>query len=89
VEHKLVDEQIYRYMTLERLGEVLKAFANVGRGSDEFIDTMEKQFIKHRKGLTPEIVENVKAGFLKMNKGSEILGKVLADPTTKLPELEA
>jgi hypothetical protein len=52
------------------------------------IDIIEKTFIKHRKALTPEIIANVRFGFQKINKGSEILYRVLDDPTIELPALE-
>lgn len=45
--------------------------------------------IKHRKALTPEIIQTARQGFQKINKGSEILYRVLDDPTTELPALEA
>ena len=61
--------------------------ADVGRGSDELIDTIEKTLIKHRKALTPHIIANARIGFSKINKGSEILHRVLDDPTTELPAL--
>ena len=67
---------------------MLLAVANVGRGSDELLEVFEKTFIKHRKWLTPEITSNVREGFLKINKGSEILHRVLDDPTTELPALQ-
>ena len=63
--------------------------AFVGRGSDEFLEIIEKTLIKHRKSLTPEIIEKARQGFLKVNKGSEILFKVLDDPKVELPALEA
>ena len=68
---------------------VLEAVANVGRGSDEFLELVEKIFIKHRKGLTPEVISNARAAFLKFNKGSEILHRVFDDPTIQLPALGA
>lgn len=89
VEQKLVDERLYRYFTLENLTNVLVFMAHVGRGSDEFIDTVEKTLIKHRKALTTDIILNAKVGFSKLNKGSEILYRVLEDPKTELPALEA
>ena len=61
----------------------------MGRGSDELIEIVEKTLIKHRKALTPEIIANARQGFGKINKGSEILYRVLDDPTTELPALEA
>ena len=61
--------------------------AEVGRGSDELIDTIEKTLIKHRKALTPHIITNARNAFSKINKGSEILHRVLDDPTTELPAL--
>jgi hypothetical protein len=69
--------------------EILNYLANVGRGSDELIETIEKTLIKHRKALTPEIIDAAKQGFLKINKGSDILFKVLEDPNIQLPALEA
>ena len=61
----------------------------MGRGSDELFEIMEKTFIRHRKALTPEIIADVREGFLKINKGSEILHRVLEDPTIQLPAIEA
>jgi len=54
----------------------------VGRGSDDMIEIIEKTFIKHRKGLSERTIENAKIGFASVNKGSEILHRVLEDPTT-------
>ena len=85
----MLDEGLHRYFTLDALTEILCFIANAGRGSDELIDTIEKTLIKHRKALTPEIIANARLGFMKINKGSEILHRVLDDPTTELPKLEA
>ena len=74
---------------MDQLTEVLNFLASVGRGSDEMIEIIEKTLIKHRKSLTPEIIHVARQGFLKINKGSEILFRVLDDPTTELPALEA
>ena len=52
------------------------------------IEIVEKTMIKHRKGLTPEVIEVAKEGFSRINKGSEILQRVLEDPKTELPALE-
>jgi hypothetical protein len=75
---------------LKETADILHCFANCGRGSDELIETIEKTFIKHRKALAmePGIVDVLKRGFGMLNKGSEILKRVLEDPTTKLPALE-
>jgi hypothetical protein len=89
VETKLVDERLHRYFDLEQISEVLVFMAHVGRGSDELIDMIEKTLIKHRKALTEDIVDNARKGFSMLNKGSEILFKVLDDPTVELPQLEA
>lgn len=62
--------------------------AEVGRGSDELLEIIEKQMIKHRKALTPEIIEVARIGFQKINKGSDLLYRVLEDPTIELPALE-
>ena len=62
--------------------------SKVGRGSDDMIEIVEKTMIKHRKGLTPEVIEVAKEGFSRINKGSEILQRVLEDPKTELPALE-
>ncbi len=89
VEQKLVDEGLHRYFRLDQLSEVLNYLANVGRGSDEMLEIIEKTLIKHRKALTPEIIDTARQGFLRINKGSEILFRVLEDPTVELPQLEA
>lgn len=89
IEQKLVDEGLHRYFRLDQLSEVLNYLANVGRGSDEMLEIIEKTLIKHRKALTPEIIDTARQGFLRINKGSEILFRVLEDPTVELPQLEA
>jgi len=63
VENKFVDEGLWRYIDLETTAKFLCAFARVGRGSDEIVDIIEKHFIKHRKGLTPETIAIAKEGF--------------------------
>ena len=60
VEQKLVDERLHRYFELGQLTEILCYFANVGRGSDDLIEVVEKTLIKHRKSLTPEIIETAR-----------------------------
>ena len=57
VEQKLVDEGLHRYFRLDQLTEVLNYLANVGRGSDELLEIIEKTLIKHRKALTPDIID--------------------------------
>lgn len=89
VEQKLVDQGLHRYFKLEELVHILCFLGNVGRGSDELIDTIEKTIIKHRKALTPDIIINARLGFSKMNKGSEIVHRVLDNPNVELPALEA
>lgn len=90
LESKLVDEGLLRYFTLEETATILCFFARTGRGSDELIEQMEKIFIKHRKHLivNPETLRLCKVGFSNLNKGSEILKRVLSDPTVTLPQLE-
>ena len=88
VEQKFVDEGLHRYYSLEDLSDLLCAFGRVGRGSDDMVEIIEKHFIKHRKGLTAYTIANAKVGFASVNKGSEILQRVLEDPNTELPALE-
>lgn len=88
VEQKLVDEGLHRYYSLEQLSEILCHLGRVGRGSDDMVEIIEKYFIKHRKGLSSETIRKAKIGFSQVNKGSEILHRVLEDPTTELPALE-
>ena len=88
VEQKLVDEGLHRHFTLKELAKLVFYLSKVGRGSDDMIELVEKTMIKHRKGLTPEIVAIAKDGFQRINKGSEILQRVLEDPKTDLPALE-
>ena len=88
VEQKLVDEGLHRYYTLDQLSQILCSLGRVGRGSDDMVEIIEKTFIKHRKGLTDDVIARAKIGFASVNKGSEILHRVLEDPTTELPALE-
>lgn len=87
-EQKFVDEGLHRYFTLEQLTQILCHLGHVGRGSDDMVEIIEKTLIKHRKGLTPKTIAYAKFGFAQINKGSEIMMRVLEDPTTKLPALE-
>ena len=84
----MVDEGLYRYYSLEDLADIVTMLGRVGRGSDDMLELIEKTFIRHRKGLTPVVIEQISEGFSKMNKGSEILHRVLKDPQTELPALE-
>ena len=88
VDDKLVNEGLYRYFELKDLATVLYCLAHVGRGSDEIVELIEKTFIKHRKGLTPDVIATAREGFNMLNKGSEIMHRVLNDPKTELPALE-
>ena len=88
VEQKLVDEGLHRYYNLDELAHLVLYLSKVGRGSDDMIEIVEKTMIKHRKGLTPETIAIAKEGFSRINKGSEILQRVLEDPNTQLPALE-
>lgn len=87
LESKLVDEGLLRYFNLHEMSEILYYFGQCGRGSDDLIDSLEKNFIKHRKALAkmPRTIEYCKVGFGKLAKGSEILKRVLEDPTADLP----
>jgi len=38
--------------------------------------------------VDPEVLRLCKKGFTDLNKGSEILKRVLADPSTTLPQIE-
>ena len=90
LESKLVDEGLLKYFTINEMSQILVHFAHCGRGSDELIEELERTFIKHRKALAGDesTLTLCKRGFLKLNKGSEILKRVLEDPTTDLPKLE-
>ena len=90
LESKLIDEGLLRYFSIHQQAEVLWFFANCGRGSDELHEQLEKNFIKHRNALAnqPDTVRVAKEGFSKIAKGSEIIRRVLEDPTTTLPRLE-
>ena len=88
VEQKLVDEGLHRYLSLEQITSLVNSLAMVGRGSDDLIEIIEKTLIQHRKGLTPNTLKLATIGFSKLNKGSEILQRVLADPNAALPQLE-
>ena len=88
VDTKLVEEQLYKFLDLEQMTTLINSLARVNRGSDELIDLVEKVFIKHRKGLTQPQRDLISDGFNKINKGSEVLHRVLADPTMELPALE-
>ena len=57
VEQKLVDEGLLRYLYLEQISTLILSLSQVGRGSDDLIESIEKYLIKHRKGLTPLVIE--------------------------------
>ena len=70
------------------MADLLCHLGRVGRGSDDLVESIEKYFIKHRKSLTQGTIDRARLGFSRMNKGSEILQRVLDDPKTQLPALE-
>uniref|UniRef100_A0A7S3MZH7 Uncharacterized protein n=2 Tax=Strombidium inclinatum TaxID=197538 RepID=A0A7S3MZH7_9SPIT len=90
LESKLVDEGLLRYFNVQEAAEILYYFAQCGRGSDELIDQMEKTFIQNKKALVgmDDTLWYLREGFSQLNKGSEILKKVLEDPEVELPKLE-
>ena len=88
IENKFVDEGLWRYFDLHQTAVALNCFARVGRGSDDIVELIEKHLIKHRKGLTEDVIQIAQQGFDKINKGSEIMHRVLKDPKTELPALE-
>ena len=90
LESKLVDEGLLRYFNIHEQAEILYYFARCGRGSDELIDQLEKQFILHRKSLVNQdhTLSYLRRGFGKLSKGSEIMKRVLEDPEVDLPKLE-
>jgi|TARA_B110000305_G_C19199166_1_gene520314 hypothetical protein len=90
LESKLVDEGLLRYFSIDECSKILLYFARCGRGSDDLIDQLENVFIKHRKALAqmPYTLETCKKGFGQLSKKSEILKKILEDPTTDLPQIE-
>jgi len=51
LESKLVDEGLLRYFSLDESAHILYYFGYCGRGSDDLIEALEKNFIKHRKAL--------------------------------------
>ena len=89
LESKLVDEGLLRYFTLYQQAEILCGFANCGRGSDELIDQLEAIFVKHRKALLiqPKTLAKCQLGFGKLNQGSEILKRVLEDPSVNITKI--
>ena len=89
VEAKLVDERLYRQLNLKQMATVLHALGEVGRGSDQLIELLEKSVIKHRKALTDDLSEKFKDSFRALNKGSEVLYAVLEDKDIELPAIEA
>ena len=87
LESKLVDEGLLRYFTIGETADILYYFARCGRGSDKLHEALEGVFIKHRKHLAlhADTLHVVKAGYSQMDKSSEILKRVLEDPTAQLP----
>ena len=57
VERKIVNEKLWKYFDLLQSAKLLNCLARVGRASDEVVELLEKHFIKHRKGLTPQIID--------------------------------
>ena len=90
LESKLVDEGLLRYFSIDEWANILYYFARCGRGSDDLIEQLENNFIKHRKALAkmPTTLQTCKRGFGQLSKKSEIIKKILEDPTTDLPQIE-
>ena len=88
VEKKLVDERLYRYLRLDQVCNTVEALGRVGRGSDELIELLEKDIIKHRRALDEQMIDTARRGFAELNKGSAVLFEVLEDPSRGVPQIE-
>ncbi|CAI2379563.1 unnamed protein product [Moneuplotes crassus] len=87
VEEKLIDDRLFRYLTLDETCSLVDLLGLVQRGSDELIELCEKYIIKHRKSLIPKNIREAAKGFKKLNKGSAVLFEVLQDPTRGLKQI--
>lgn len=67
--------------------EVTLGISNAGRASKELFDSFEKVFVKHRLNLDSENVEKIKFAFENSKQGSNLLFKVLEDPSQDLTHL--
>ena len=86
-EEKLIDNSLFRYLTLDETCELVLGLGMVGRGSDELIELAERYIIKHRKNLIPRNIQEASKGFKLLNKGSAVLFEVLRDPVRGLKQI--
>ena len=87
IEEQLIDNKLHRYFNLDQVCQIVRYLGEVGRGSDELIETFEKYIIKHRKAITEANVEYASKGFKMLNKGSAVLFEVLGDPSRGLKQI--
>lgn len=90
LEKKLVDDRLYRYLTLEMQAKLVESLALADRVNKNLFNALEKVFIKHRKGLAlqPDWQISIAKAYTISNLGSELLFKTLEDPTISIPGVD-
>ena len=87
-EQKLINEKLYRYLSLEQLIDVTSGISTANKGNPQLFDIFEKVFIKHRLALDSDSSFAIRKAFEERKLGSNLLFKVLENPKAELPELK-
>ena len=86
VEQRLLNDQLYRYLSLDQLVDVTSGLSNANKGNVLMFETFEKVFIKHRLALDEDKADVIRKAFEDKKLGSNLLFKVLENPKAEFKE---
>lgn len=89
-EFKLVNERLYRYLTLHEAASVAYHLTISGRASKTLLNQLEVVFIKHRKALSLDSKsKRLVQGAYSICGASQTLVAALEDPNIEVPSIDA
>ena len=88
VENKLVENKMYRYLSIEQNVKLAELLIQADRGSNSLIKALEVSIIKHRRAVFAQkkLLKIAKNAF--KDRGSEILKAALEDPNIEVPGID-
>lgn len=86
VENKLVNDKLYRYLSLEQAANLAFELNSAERASVLLLKLLEVDFIKNRKALSMQkkLYNLVKQTYVDTGKASEVLKEALKDPSIEI-----
>jgi hypothetical protein len=86
----LINERLYRYLTLEDSVNIAYFLTISGKASKNLMKLLEVNFIKHRKAICmePRYKDLVVAAYAINGYGSNLLFEAMKDPTIQVPGVD-